>query len=325
MRGCDMLLFFFFFKQKTAYEIPKRDWSSDVCSSDLVLSTRSCSGCLRNAGSSVCRSKSAASSPVTASAPLAATITAGARCRSVSRSRHSTGGAPSSRGGKRRSTSARISSRSAVSASAAIRRNCRPKQNAMTVLAFLSRRRELPLRLRGGELGDLLLEPLHAFAHAARLHHHGGAGDDAQQLLGLLRGDLARAERRDHVARGTACIGFALDARQFERHRPVAPRRQHAGEHEPHGDVVAHLGEADHAAHERFAFVIEQRLEHEGLLVAGTARPAGRVAALSRNESHVYPSVFTLILYRSRKHSARSRRQSREGLVKMSHPRRIAQ
>src|ERR1043166_5891983 len=28
---------FFFFKQKTAYEIPKRDWSSDVCSSDLWL------------------------------------------------------------------------------------------------------------------------------------------------------------------------------------------------------------------------------------------------------------------------------------------------
>src|ERR1043166_9861284 len=28
-------MFFFFFKQKTAYEIPKRDWSSDVCSSDL--------------------------------------------------------------------------------------------------------------------------------------------------------------------------------------------------------------------------------------------------------------------------------------------------
>ena len=27
--------FFFFFKQKTAYEIVSRDWSSDVCSSDL--------------------------------------------------------------------------------------------------------------------------------------------------------------------------------------------------------------------------------------------------------------------------------------------------
>ena len=26
---------FFFFKQKTAYEIPSSDWSSDVCSSDL--------------------------------------------------------------------------------------------------------------------------------------------------------------------------------------------------------------------------------------------------------------------------------------------------
>src|SRR5881394_971895 len=30
-------LFFFFFKQKTAYEIGWCDWSSDVCSSDLVI------------------------------------------------------------------------------------------------------------------------------------------------------------------------------------------------------------------------------------------------------------------------------------------------
>src|SRR6059058_3771831 len=28
-------VFFFFFKQKTAYEMSLRDWSSDVCSSDL--------------------------------------------------------------------------------------------------------------------------------------------------------------------------------------------------------------------------------------------------------------------------------------------------
>ena len=28
---------FFFFKQKTAYEIKECDWSSDVCSSDLWL------------------------------------------------------------------------------------------------------------------------------------------------------------------------------------------------------------------------------------------------------------------------------------------------
>src|ERR1051326_9509022 len=28
-------MFFFFFKQKTAYEIKECDWSSDVCSSDL--------------------------------------------------------------------------------------------------------------------------------------------------------------------------------------------------------------------------------------------------------------------------------------------------
>src|SRR3546814_2855795 len=31
-----MQLFFFFFKQKTAYEMRISDWSSDVCSSDLV-------------------------------------------------------------------------------------------------------------------------------------------------------------------------------------------------------------------------------------------------------------------------------------------------
>ena len=30
-----VVCFFFFFKQKTAYEIVSRDWSSDVCSSDL--------------------------------------------------------------------------------------------------------------------------------------------------------------------------------------------------------------------------------------------------------------------------------------------------
>ena len=30
--------FFFFFKQKTAYEIGTGDWSSDVCSSDLERS-----------------------------------------------------------------------------------------------------------------------------------------------------------------------------------------------------------------------------------------------------------------------------------------------
>src|SRR3546814_1604894 len=31
-----VFLFFFFFKQKTAYEMRISDWSSDVCSSDLT-------------------------------------------------------------------------------------------------------------------------------------------------------------------------------------------------------------------------------------------------------------------------------------------------
>src|ERR1043165_9622734 len=34
------MLSFFFFKQKTAYEIRPRDWSSDVCSSDLRIVSR---------------------------------------------------------------------------------------------------------------------------------------------------------------------------------------------------------------------------------------------------------------------------------------------
>src|SRR3546814_8777987 len=31
-----LFIFFFFFKQKTAYEMRISDWSSDVCSSDLI-------------------------------------------------------------------------------------------------------------------------------------------------------------------------------------------------------------------------------------------------------------------------------------------------
>src|SRR3546814_1342763 len=34
---CLYVFFFFFFKQKTAYEMRISDWSSDVCSSDLAI------------------------------------------------------------------------------------------------------------------------------------------------------------------------------------------------------------------------------------------------------------------------------------------------
>src|SRR3546814_5600621 len=36
VRSVDFGLLFFFFKQKTAYEMRISDWSSDVCSSDLL-------------------------------------------------------------------------------------------------------------------------------------------------------------------------------------------------------------------------------------------------------------------------------------------------
>src|SRR3546814_1320594 len=44
-------LFFFFFKQKTAYEMRISDWSSDVCSSDLA-------GFLRSPSPTPCRALS---------------------------------------------------------------------------------------------------------------------------------------------------------------------------------------------------------------------------------------------------------------------------
>src|SRR3546814_5245706 len=36
MLSCCFIVIFFFFKQKTAYEMRISDWSSDVCSSDLM-------------------------------------------------------------------------------------------------------------------------------------------------------------------------------------------------------------------------------------------------------------------------------------------------
>src|SRR3546814_18625293 len=44
---------FFLFKQKTADEMRIRDWSSDVCSSDLATARQSCRG--RNIGRGCCR------------------------------------------------------------------------------------------------------------------------------------------------------------------------------------------------------------------------------------------------------------------------------
>src|SRR3546814_4332619 len=49
IRGIYLYLFFlfFFFKQKTAYEMRISDWSSDVCSSDLYDRYPVCDLCIR--------------------------------------------------------------------------------------------------------------------------------------------------------------------------------------------------------------------------------------------------------------------------------------
>src|SRR6184192_1914824 len=47
------MLFFFFFKQKTAYEMSIGDWSSDVCSSDLLIRAVSLAGAGAQTGVSI--------------------------------------------------------------------------------------------------------------------------------------------------------------------------------------------------------------------------------------------------------------------------------
>src|SRR3546814_2980671 len=46
VRGLSYVFYFFFFKQKTAYELRISDWSSDVCSSDLFGLLRHAAGCI---------------------------------------------------------------------------------------------------------------------------------------------------------------------------------------------------------------------------------------------------------------------------------------
>src|SRR3546814_12099108 len=100
------LVLFFFFKQKTAYEMRISDWSSDVCSSDLSprqrprrrqLATHR-RDCHRHQQSQVTRSRNGGSrsacSPVTPT-PIAASRSGGrASCTPTSRSSDSRGDPP---------------------------------------------------------------------------------------------------------------------------------------------------------------------------------------------------------------------------------------
>ena len=52
--GVFEVLSIFFFKQKTAYEIRNCDWSSDVCSSDLITIPPSLFAITECAGKQVC-------------------------------------------------------------------------------------------------------------------------------------------------------------------------------------------------------------------------------------------------------------------------------
>src|SRR5213076_3578848 len=62
-----LFVFFFFFKQKTAYEMVGSDWSSDVCSSDLHPAVSSVSICVINV---IATDASGTSDPATGAASV---------------------------------------------------------------------------------------------------------------------------------------------------------------------------------------------------------------------------------------------------------------
>src|SRR3546814_3093441 len=72
-----VLCFFFFFKQKTAYEMRISDWSSDVCSSDLSWrGPRSAGGAAASIGPTSCGATHPTTSPRSAAAKARATSSA---------------------------------------------------------------------------------------------------------------------------------------------------------------------------------------------------------------------------------------------------------
>src|SRR6056297_3685039 len=77
VRVCDI----FFVKQKTAYELLRSDWSSDVCSSDLSA------GCGQNCGP--CRDSSSSCPPCWRPAERSEERRVGKECVSTCRSRRS--------------------------------------------------------------------------------------------------------------------------------------------------------------------------------------------------------------------------------------------
>src|SRR3546814_6054646 len=86
---CVVYLLFFFFKQKTAYEMRISDWSSDVCSSDLSSRIRSTPVVLRILGVVLGRNVSPKKSGLRARTCRSEERRVGKECVSTCRSRWS--------------------------------------------------------------------------------------------------------------------------------------------------------------------------------------------------------------------------------------------
>src|SRR5262249_36255655 len=91
---------------------------------------------------------------------------------------------------------------------------------------------------------------------------------------------------------------------QFDRDPPVAPGREQPVRDEPHGGRFAILRAVHEVGDHLLGPLVEQRLGREGFLVQRAGRPAGRVAALTRLETH------GLLLWCYRRKAIKSRRIS---------------
>src|SRR3546814_20545492 len=83
MRMSELILYVFFFEQKTAYGVRMSGWRSDVCSSDLICSMNSTPTSVQNGGPK--RWMMAASTPAAAKACwlVRRLVTRGGACSSV--------------------------------------------------------------------------------------------------------------------------------------------------------------------------------------------------------------------------------------------------
>jgi hypothetical protein len=119
------------------------------------------------------------------------------------------------------------------------------------------------------QLGHLLLDvvrPLDGSDGGYQIHH----------VRGLAGRQDARAAGREDRTRSLDQVAGALDLRQLESDRAIAPRWQQPPDAKAQRHPIARQGLVDELARERLGRVLERGLNRESGPVAGTLRPSPR-------------------------------------------------